>query len=62
MALTGNGAEVLIYTDGEEPPADTTTLASSAGNQLSGTFKLELRGWETEVRKACQERTGRHRE
>lgn len=51
MALTGNGAEVAIYTDGEELPADRRTSAapSVVGNQLSGTFKLALRGWETEV-------------
>lgn len=54
MALTGNGAEVIIHTDGEELSADRreATPASLAGNQLSGTFKLGLRGWETEVKKA----------
>lgn len=52
MALTGNGAEVAIYTDGEESATDRrgTTDPSVVGNQLSGTFKLTLRGWETEVK------------
>lgn len=45
MALTGNGASVVIYTDG-----DGIVDPSVAGNQLSGTFKLALRGWETEVK------------
>lgn len=52
MALTGNGASVAIYTDGEELLEDRrgVTDPSVAGNQLSGTFKLTLRGWETEVK------------
>lgn len=51
MALTGNGAQVAIYTDGTELAADRRGVAdlSVVGNQLSGTFKLTLRGWETEV-------------
>lgn len=54
MALTGNGAAVAIYTDGAESAADRpgVTAASVAGNQLSGSFKLTLRGWETEVKQA----------
>lgn len=52
MALTGNGAEVAIYTDGEESNDDRRGVStpSVVGNQLSGTFKLTLRGWETEVK------------
>ena len=51
IALTGNGASVAIYTDGQESAADRRNVVnqSVAGNQLSGTFKLTLRGWETEV-------------
>lgn len=49
-ALTGNGAEALIYADGEESSSERRGAdASVAGNQLSGTFTLTLRGWETEV-------------
>lgn len=52
MALTGNGAKVAIYTDGEESSTDRREAASPSvvGNQLSGSFKLTLRGWETEVK------------
>lgn len=50
MALTGNGAGVSIYTDGTESSADRRGAdASISGNQLSGTFTITLRGWETEV-------------
>lgn len=47
MALTGNGASVVIYTDGDGILGGDPSVA---GNQLSGTFKLALRGWETEVK------------
>lgn len=51
MALTGNGAEIAIYADEEESSSDRRGADPSAiGNQVSGTFKLTLRGWETEVR------------
>ncbi|CAM9580207.1 unnamed protein product, partial [Sphacelaria rigidula] len=50
MALTGNGAGVSIYTDGTESSADRRGAdASISGNQLSGTFTITLRGWETEA-------------
>lgn len=50
-ALTGNGAEVLVYADGEESLSERRGADESvAGNQLSGTFTLTLRGWETDVR------------
>lgn len=49
-ALTGNGAAVAIYADGEETSSDRRGADPSVvGNQLSGTFTLTLRGWETEV-------------
>ncbi|CAM9800578.1 unnamed protein product [Ectocarpus sp. 6 AP-2014] len=48
-ALTGNGAAVAIYADGEETSSDRRGADPSVvGNQLSGTFTLTLRGWETE--------------
>lgn len=51
MDLTGNGAEVRIYVDGEESTSDRRGADPSIrGNQLSGTFTLTIRGWETEVR------------
>lgn len=50
-ALTGNGAEVFVYADGDESSSERRGAdASVAGNQLSGTFTLTLRGWETDVR------------
>ena len=50
MALSGNGAKAVIYADGVETTAERRgTDVSRAGNQLSGTFTLMLRGWETEV-------------
>lgn len=54
MGLTGNGAEVVIYADGEESSSERRGADPSVvGNQLSGTFKLTLRGWETEVKHCC---------
>lgn len=51
MDLTGNGAEVVIYADEEESSSERRGADPSVvGNQLSGTFKLTLRGWETEVK------------
>ncbi|CAM9170882.1 unnamed protein product, partial [Discosporangium mesarthrocarpum] len=50
MALTGNGADVVIYTDSEETSFQRRSVNPSVvGNQLSGTFTLKLRGWETEA-------------
>lgn len=50
MALTGNGAKAIIYADGVETASERRGAdASRAGNQLSGTFTLTLRGWETQV-------------
>lgn len=50
MALTGNGAKAVIYADGTETSSERRGAdPSRAGNQLSGTFTLTLRGWETQV-------------
>lgn len=55
-ALTGNGAEALVYADGAESSSERRGADESvAGNQLSGTFTLTLRGWETDVRGSTDE-------
>jgi hypothetical protein len=49
MLLTGNGAAVAVYADGDAPPASRSGITASVqGNQLGGTFTLNLRGHTTE--------------
>lgn len=55
-ALTGNGAKAVVYADGAESFSERRGADGSvAGNQLSGTFTLTLRGWETDVRGSTDE-------
>lgn len=51
MGLTGNGADLAIYTDGNEGASERRGADPSVkGNQLSGRFTLGLRGWVTQVK------------
>ena len=50
MELTGNGAELLIYTDGDESTSDVrgSYMQSLTGNEVGETFTLTLRGHTTD--------------